>query len=310
MATEALREVSAIGKEMIDGNRAVAAVVASIVMDSNVFPSRNSTRDKETTKEVVDAINKYGLIPAVGQAEVWKGSYFLEFKVGQAHALARWAICKACIANKDYHLARVSRGGATAKDRGTSNVRTHLRIHHPADFEDLMKRDGRVVLDGGGMTSYFKSTQSRGAPAQIEVDTLDSLLRLVTESLDPWERISSTSLRSFATSIHPKAWVPSIPCLQEYARVKAIFCRDTVNARLVGQVLTGALDTWTSMAGSIFLHSLLFVVVLKTLLCLFFVFTPLRMCPCKPLPPLSFFLLTSLVHMHRRHVHGPHLPLH
>ena len=123
-----------------------------------------------------------------------------------------------------------------------------------------MKRDGRVVVDGGGMTSYFKSTQSRGAPTQIEVDTLDSLLRLVTESLDPWERITSTSLRSFATSIHPKAWVPSIPCLQEYARVKAIFCRDTVNARLVGQVLTGALDTWTSMTGSIFLHSLLFVV--------------------------------------------------
>ena len=73
MATEALREVSAIGKEMIDGNSAVAAVASSIVMDSNVFPSRNSTRDKETTKEVVDAINKYGLIPAAGQAEVWKG---------------------------------------------------------------------------------------------------------------------------------------------------------------------------------------------------------------------------------------------
>ena len=94
-------------------------------MDINVFPNRSSTRDKETTKEVVDAINKYGLIPAAGQAEVWKRSYFLEFKVGRAHALARWAICKACITNKDYHLARVSRGGATAKDRGTSNVRTH-----------------------------------------------------------------------------------------------------------------------------------------------------------------------------------------
>jgi len=126
-------------------------------------------------------------------------------------------------------------------------------------------RDGRVVLDGGGMTSYFKSTPSRGAPAQIEVDTLDSLFRLVSESLDPWERISSVSLRSFATSIHPKAWLPGISSLQERARVKAIFCRDKVNARLVGQVLTGALDTWTSMTGSIFLHSLLFVVVLKTL---------------------------------------------
>ena len=64
-----------------DGNRAVAAVASSIVMDSNVFPNRNSTRDKETTKEVVDAINKYDLIPTVGQAEVWKGNYFLEFKV-------------------------------------------------------------------------------------------------------------------------------------------------------------------------------------------------------------------------------------
>ena len=95
VVTETLREVSAIGKEMIDGNRAVVAVASSIVMDSNVFPSRNSTRDKEVTKEVVDAINKYGLIPVVGQAEAWKGSYFLEFKVNRAHSLARWAICKA-----------------------------------------------------------------------------------------------------------------------------------------------------------------------------------------------------------------------
>ena len=71
-----------------------------------------------------------------------------------------------------------------------------------------MKRDGRVVLDGGGMTSYFKSTPSRGAPTQNEVDTLDLFRRLVTESLDPWERINSTSLRSFVTSIHPKAWFP------------------------------------------------------------------------------------------------------
>ena len=118
-------------------------------------------------------------------------------------------------------------------------------------------RDGRVVLDGGGMTSYFPS---RGAPAQIEVDTIDSLLLLATESLDPWERISSASLRLFATSIHPKAWLPGISGLQEHARVKAIFCRDKVNARLVGQVLTGALETWTSMTGLIFLHSLLFVV--------------------------------------------------
>jgi len=71
-----------------------------------------------------------------------------------------------------------------------------------------MKRDGRVVLDGGGMTSYFKSTPSRGAPTQNEVDTLDLFRRLVTESLDPWERINSTSLRSFVTSIHPKVWFP------------------------------------------------------------------------------------------------------
>ena len=119
VAIKALREVSTVGKEMIDGNRAVATVAASTVMDCNVFPGRNSTRDKETTKEVVDVINTYDLIPVVGQAEVWKGSYFLEFKVGQAHTLAKWAIFQGCIANKDYHLVCVSRGGATVKDRDT-----------------------------------------------------------------------------------------------------------------------------------------------------------------------------------------------
>ena len=78
----ALREVSVIGKEMIDGNRAVTTVEVFIVMDINVFPNRSSTRDKETTKEVVDVINKYDLIPTVDQTEGWKDNYFLEFKVG------------------------------------------------------------------------------------------------------------------------------------------------------------------------------------------------------------------------------------
>jgi len=119
VAIEVLCEVSVIGEELIDGNRAVVTVAASTMMDGNVFPGRNFTRDKETTKEVVDVINTYDLIPVVGQAEVWKGSYFLEFKVGQAHTLAKWAIFQGCIANKEYHLVCVSRGGATVKDRDT-----------------------------------------------------------------------------------------------------------------------------------------------------------------------------------------------
>jgi len=90
-------------------------------------------------------------------------------------------------------------------------------------------------------------------------DSLINTLKL--KKKNPWERIMSISLRQFATSIHPKAWVPNIPCLQEYARVQAIFSRDKVNARLVGQVLTGALDTWTSMAGSIRFYIFLFVVL-------------------------------------------------
>jgi len=48
VVTEALREVSDIGKEVIDGNCAVTVVSVSIVMDNNVFPSRNSTRIART----------------------------------------------------------------------------------------------------------------------------------------------------------------------------------------------------------------------------------------------------------------------
>jgi len=53
----------------------------------------------------------------------------------------------------------------------------------------------------------------------------------------------------------------AIFCRDKVDTVKAISCRDKVNARLVRQVLTGALDTWTSMAGSIFLYMFLFVVL-------------------------------------------------
>ena len=88
--------------------------------------------------------------------------------------------------------------------------------------------------------------------------------------------------------------------------MKAIFCRDKVNARLVGEALTGALDTWTSMVGSI-----LFCVVTPVfVLCFYpvvYVFLPRSACVFYPAPHV--FLVTSLVHIHRRHVHGPHLPL-
>jgi len=65
VVTEALREVSAIGKEMIDGNRAVTAVASSIVMDS-----------LSTSGVVVLCIFSLGWVS-------WRGVYFLFLHVQQ-----------------------------------------------------------------------------------------------------------------------------------------------------------------------------------------------------------------------------------
>ena len=63
----------------------------------------------------------------------------------------------------------------------------------------------------GHMNHHFAAfPKSQGPSCQIESATLDSLVRLVVETLDPWDHINSAALQILAKSIHPQAWVPSV----------------------------------------------------------------------------------------------------
>jgi len=100
------------------------------------------------------------------------------------------------------------------------------------------------------MNHHFATApKSQGPSCQIESATLDSLVRLVVETLDPWDHINSTTLQKFAKSIHPQAWVPSVKTLLDHARIKATMCREKILEKIKGEVLTAEYDTWTSAAG-------------------------------------------------------------
>jgi len=102
----------------------------------------------------------------------------------------------------------------------------------------------------GHMNHHFAADpKSQGPSCQIESATLDSLVRLVVETLDQWDHINSTALQNFAKSIHPQAWVPSVKTLLDHARIKVTMCREKPLEKIKGEVLTVALDTWTSGAG-------------------------------------------------------------
>jgi len=102
----------------------------------------------------------------------------------------------------------------------------------------------------GHINHHFATTpKSQGPSCQIESATLDSLVRLVVETLDPWDHINSAALQNFAKFIHPQARVPSVKTLLDHARIKATMCRENILEKIKVEVLTVALDTWTSVAG-------------------------------------------------------------
>ena len=96
---------------------------------------------------------------------------------------------------------------------------------------------------------FAAAPKSQGPSCQIESATLDSLVRLVVEALEPWDHINSAALQKFSKSIHPQAWFPSVKTLLDHARIKATMCREKILEKIKGEVLTVALDTWTSAAG-------------------------------------------------------------
>jgi len=187
-----------------------------------------------------------------GSAEIWKNKYFMEYKVGKMHRDAKYVLCTACLQQKDYHLARICRG-ASKKERGTTNARQHLRLHHHDIFQDMCIRERRMAdpEEGPGQMNHplAAAPKSQGPSCQIESATLDSLVRLVVETLDPWDHINSTTLQNFVKPIHPQVWVPSVKTLLDHARIKATMRREKILEKITGEVLTVALDTWTSAVG-------------------------------------------------------------
>jgi len=101
----------------------------------------------------------------------------------------------------------------------------------------------------GHMYHHFAvALKSQGPSCQIESATLDYLVRLVVETFNQWDHINSAALQKFAKSIQPQAWVPSVKTLLDHVRIKTTMYREKPLEKIKGEVLTVALDTWTSVA--------------------------------------------------------------
>jgi len=187
IASEELREASPVGKEMIDGERVVQNVVP---------PARNKTRDAQRKKTVTEQIKLHGMADIQGDSAIVKSKFFSHFNVSKGHNDYKYALCKTCIQEDSLHLARVSRG-ATLKDlSSTSNMRQHLFVHHADQFDELLVLEGKgpTLSTGEGMKGHFlPKTSNRGAPMQDEMETLYSLLMLVTDEMDPWQSLPKPS---------------------------------------------------------------------------------------------------------------------
>ena len=234
--TQLLRQSGDIGKDMIEGEEAVGIVDAVLREEDGhaagaaaagktagkaVPPQRNASRDKQVGHEVVNGIATHGMRSVNGIAPVWRLPYFSEFKVPSRHPLSKYALCRKCVHDDNFHLARVSRGNVSAASRNTSNVRAHLQIHHPDLYEDLLKHEGKLSVDAtAGIQKFLsdKESQRRGPACQNPEATMDALLQMITEDLQPWEKLRSSAFKAFARSIKADAWVPCVDTVQSHAR--------------------------------------------------------------------------------------------
>jgi hypothetical protein len=202
---------------------AAPAAPCAVASKTTRGPKRNHTRDKAASKEVVDAITKFHCRTVSGSATVWQGKFYSEFNVSSTHALTKYVLCKQCLLDKNFALARVSRGNGTAAHRTTTNARKHLHTHHKDLSERLLKMDGRVrVGEDAGMDMFVQPAPShhKGPACQNSLDTLDAMVQMVSEELEPWDRLQSAPFKKFARSIHPHAWVPEVKTVQQHARAK------------------------------------------------------------------------------------------
>ena len=96
---------------------------------------------------------------------------------------------------------------------------------------------------------FLHIVPKRGAPFQDERKTLDSLLMLVTDEMDPWQRVESHAVQKTMRAVNPKAWTPCVNTVQQHARVAKAECKAEVHSWLKGEKVATSFDTWTDLAG-------------------------------------------------------------
>mmetsp|Transcript_61524 Transcript_61524/g.90259 ORF Transcript_61524/g.90259 Transcript_61524/m.90259 type:complete len:286 (-) Transcript_61524:252-1109(-) len=258
ITSEEFREASSLGNEMIDGKRAFQDVAVAASRASGVksvaatAPTRNTSRDVQRKKAVSEQINLHGMVDISGDSGIVKGKFFSRFNVAKGHDDYKYAVCKTCTEEGSLHLARVPRGAAVKDASSTSNMRHHLFIHHAEQFDELLVLEGKrpAVPTGEGMRGHFlPKVQKRGAPLQDERETLDSLLMLVTDEMDPWQRVESHAVQKTMRAVNPKAWTPCVDTVQQHARVVKVECKAEVHTWLEGEKVAASFDTWTDLAG-------------------------------------------------------------
>jgi len=176
-------------------------------------PARNTSRDVQRKQAVSEQINLYGMVDISGDSAIVKGKFFSRFNVVKGHDDYKYAMCKTCIEEGTLHLARVSRGAGVKDTSSTSDMHHHLFVHHAEQFDELLVLEYKrpTVLTGEGMRGHFlPKVPKRGAPFQDERETLDSLLMLVTDEMDLWQRVESHAVQKTMRAVNPKAWTQCV----------------------------------------------------------------------------------------------------
>ena len=94
---------------------------------------------------------------------------------------------------------------------------------------------------------FLPKVPKPGDPFQDERETLDSLLILVTDEMDPWKRVESHTVQKTMRAVNPKAWTPCVNTVHQHDRVVKTECKTEVHTWLDGEKVAASFDTWTDL---------------------------------------------------------------
>jgi hypothetical protein len=204
---------------MADGDQGSTSSSNVEIVSPSKRPATDEAKEKSKKRrkkslESLDRLEKCTLIPLHLKSRVWnalKGG-FSEYKTSNKQ-LKCFVICNTCLNDpRTRNFAEINFGYS----RSTSNVKGHLKAHHPAEYKKLVERIYDTPSISKGKETDFAGQDLRSMlPTVSDNKITQNLIRLVVNKHLTLSLVDSDEFRDLLYSLNSRFRAPSSVSLKE-----------------------------------------------------------------------------------------------